>query len=246
MWAHTWSLAVEEHFYFGLAILFWLVMIKRGSKDFRWIPGVFIGIAVACLALRLASWQIFPKFSDIRHVYGTHIRIDSLFYGVLLSYFYHFKVERLLFFTWPTCFLFAIGFLFLAPAFFFPLERYWFVSAIGFILFYLGSGFLVIGALRFTTVNNIFARLCETLGTASYSIYLWHLPVEGWGWWYVINRMTGIKNWYVYAVWYFVGSCAIGYWASHFIEAPILHLRNRLYPSKSEQRRSEQVTPARQ
>jgi peptidoglycan/LPS O-acetylase OafA/YrhL len=233
LWNHTWSLAVEEHFYFGLAGLFWIVMVWRRCSDFRWIPWAFLGVAGACLALRLIGWQLHPTYSHGPHLFRTHIRIDSLFYGVLLSYFYNFAPNRLVFFAWPTALLLGMGFLLLAPAFVFPLEEYWFVSALGVILFYLGSGFLVVAAMRLTTVRSAFARLCAALGAASYSIYLWHIPVNTWGWG-SIQRLTGSESFLLQGAVSIVGACAVGYVASRLIECPVLFLRNRLFPSRSE------------
>src|SRR5215204_4725882 len=46
--AHLWSLAVEEHFYLALAILFPLFARRRGSP--RLLAGILVGILVAALA----------------------------------------------------------------------------------------------------------------------------------------------------------------------------------------------------
>ena len=47
---HLWSLAVEEHFYLGLAILFPLFARRRGSP--RLLAAILVGILVAALAFR--------------------------------------------------------------------------------------------------------------------------------------------------------------------------------------------------
>src|SRR5262249_23529139 len=38
LWNHTWSLAVEEHFYLGLALLLFLLHKKRALSNFSEIP----------------------------------------------------------------------------------------------------------------------------------------------------------------------------------------------------------------
>ena len=109
LWSHTWSLAVEEHFYLALAGLCHWVVVRRKVTNFAWVPKLFVWVALGCLALRLATWLIFPVFSTRKHVFGTHLRIDSLLYGVLLSYFYHFARQRFPLFRLPALVLAAAG-----------------------------------------------------------------------------------------------------------------------------------------
>jgi peptidoglycan/LPS O-acetylase OafA/YrhL len=63
---HTWSLAVEEHFYLLLpALLLLLIKVSRGRDPFRAIPALFILISVLCLASR---WTLsdFGSIKDAR------------------------------------------------------------------------------------------------------------------------------------------------------------------------------------
>src|SRR5262245_57275931 len=46
---HTWSLAVEEHFY----LLLPLVLLFLGSARRHWLPILFVFVAIECLVLRL-------------------------------------------------------------------------------------------------------------------------------------------------------------------------------------------------
>ncbi|HEY2881794.1 MAG TPA: acyltransferase, partial [Pirellulales bacterium] len=50
-WPHTWSIAVEEHFYLALPIL--LVVLVRVGK-LKWLPAIVGLIAIAVLAMRIA------------------------------------------------------------------------------------------------------------------------------------------------------------------------------------------------
>ena len=96
LWEHTWSLAVEEHFYFGLCILFYFLLYRRKTPSgtpFGRIPHIFAIIAVACFALRLLTETLLP-FQYERNIEPTHLRIDSLFFGVFLSYLWHSKTYR--------------------------------------------------------------------------------------------------------------------------------------------------------
>jgi peptidoglycan/LPS O-acetylase OafA/YrhL len=46
IWPHTWSLAVEEHFYLGIAALFTTVLACQRHKNFDWIPFAFAITAI--------------------------------------------------------------------------------------------------------------------------------------------------------------------------------------------------------
>jgi len=230
LWAHTWSLAVEEHFYFALAGGSYYLISRRKQTTFRWVPHAFVGLAVACLVLRLLTHALFPEYSNFKHLMGTHIRVDSLFYGVLLAYLHRFEPARLRFAKWSTPFLTFAGVALFIPAFIFPLESHWFMSALWVAPLYVGGGFLLFAFMRLTSVTSPLLRGAAALGTASYSIYLWHLPVKIWGV-RLFGLPDGVENWYSHAIWYVLATFAVGYFSSRLIEIPFLGLRNRLFAS---------------
>src|SRR4051794_37694302 len=78
---HLWSLAVEEHFYLVLAVLFPLVTRRRFSP--RVLAGVLAAVLVAALAVRFAGDA--AGVSDVRLQWRTHFRADALAAGVLLA-----------------------------------------------------------------------------------------------------------------------------------------------------------------
>lgn len=237
LWEHTWSLAVEEHFYFGIAVLCFVVLRTktrdRADDDpFRVIPLVFAATALVCQGFRIANLFIFEHYSNRWYLFGTHIRIDSLMFGVLLSYLWHFRdlgarIEKL-----PTTAILAIGMLLLAPAFVFELEQFKFVPVFGVVLFYLGSGFMVLASLRLKGSPSRLAVVLGSLGAASYSIYLWHMPVMTWGWaWFSkISKVQGFPGYLAFCV---VASLAFGWVMSKLIEWPVLKIRDRWFPSNT-------------
>src|SRR6266478_4266045 len=88
-WDHTWTLAVEEHFYIFLP-LFLLVLIRFSSNrqnPFRSVPWTALTVAGMCLAFRATS--VYWGTPNFHMAYtATHDRMDALFFGVLLGYLY--------------------------------------------------------------------------------------------------------------------------------------------------------------
>lgn len=96
MWSareHTWSLAVEEHFYVALPLL--LIALSRRRVRARnaidLVPMLAIIVAVVCAGLRAHAYRVPQGFNP--H-FATHLRIDSLFLGVALAYLYRFEPHR--------------------------------------------------------------------------------------------------------------------------------------------------------
>lgn len=233
MWNHTWSLAVEEHFYLMLPLVLSLILrLNRKSKTplgpvlpLAWCIAVF----VCCL--RLVNWEVHPAYSHQTHLFPTHLRLDSLFFGVAMSYTYHFRPsafrDRLA--PWRRA-LMVSGALLLVPAFVFPLETTPFIFTGGLTVFYLGSGMLLAGVLLSEVPRHRVVNVLAMLGACSYSIYLWHMFVIGW----IIPTVQlalGLSFGFgVRAALDIGGSLAFGVFMAKLIEAPALALRDRRFP----------------
>ena len=88
VWTHTWSLAVEEHFYLLLAALFLLLARGRSPNAFRTLPAIFLVTALIVCLWR--SWLIATsEYSVYTHRFPTHVEIDALLFGVLLAYWWN-------------------------------------------------------------------------------------------------------------------------------------------------------------
>ncbi len=175
---HTWSLAVEEHFYLLLPLL--LVLIWQASpKGSDYLPWVLVCIILTIGIVRVATLAQVP-FGNSTHQWPTHIRADSLLFGVLLSYLYHFKRlgEQLTVRLMVT--LSAIALLLLLPMFKLPLGERQFVHLFGYTLNYLAYGIILIVAIHTAPTSsticsgllNRIATVLSIIGTYSYSIYL--------------------------------------------------------------------------
>lgn len=232
MWNHTWSLAVEEHFYFLLAIGLFFLTRRRSEDPFASVPIIFGIVAVFCLTLRIIGSFRLPYLHET-HVFPSHLRIDSLLFGVVLSYWYHrFPIKFFEFaHKYRHLLLITGGALFL-PTFCFSIESTPFIYTYGFALLYIGSGCLLAASLGFHPPTSPVAKAVAYTGSHSYSVYLWHMPVALYGTEIVGRHLHRPDSWYVYAASYLLGSIAFGVVMAILVEMPVLNLRDRLFPSR--------------
>jgi peptidoglycan/LPS O-acetylase OafA/YrhL len=230
LWPHTWSLAVEEHFYFGLALLtFVFLHIKSFKKDaFGYIPHLFILIAFVCLVLR-ALMAVYKGTS----IGLTFFRMDALFFGVLISYYWNFGSlkENQFLKSKKNWFIFLGIILFLPPFFFKSIFDPWFF-VFGMTTNYLAGGLLLLGVLNREVQVNFFSKTIAYIGTYSYSIYLWHFMIQDW----IVRalmKQAGIDNWFFYAGFYLFGTIILGIVFSKIVEFPLLRIRDKYFPSRS-------------
>lgn len=243
LWKHTWSLAVEEHFYLGIALLTYILMRRNAKDPFSIIPVVWIFVALSCFFLRLATMWIVEDFSHRWYSLVTHIRIDSLMFGVLIAYVWYYHNLKVRIEQITSTWLILLGITFLLPAFIFPIELFKWVSVIGVISFYIGSGFLLLASIRIETSKNKLLLFVGTLGSASYSIYLWHMIVNAWGT-VLFTSLTGLESFWVYLCVYLSGSFAVGYVMNKLIEWPTLKIRDRLFPPSLAYQTAQSTKPS--
>ena len=230
IWGHTWSLAVEEHFYIFLSILFFVIMAigrKPGAKPFDFIPKVFVPIAVVCLALRFFAVS-FAGFNYEINIEQTHLRIDSLFFGVFLSYLWNFRgLEQSGFLRKNKILIGLTGVCCFVPAFIFELNTTFWLETFGLTILYFGGGLLLLALLVSDFGGNRILLCLAEIGKYSYSIYLWNLPTHFW-----LTKYTSLaaENWFLYALIYWTGTIVLGICTAKLVEYPILHLRDKLFP----------------
>jgi peptidoglycan/LPS O-acetylase OafA/YrhL len=201
-------------------------------QPFRWIPPIWLAVAVACLAMRIAIRD--QPYTDMTHIFPTHLRIDGLLFGVLLSYGWHFgRLEE-----WTLRHrraLIVVGLLAVAPAFMFVRTETPWIWSYGLTLFYLGSGALLLGVLACDIPSTRLTRALATIGTYSYSIYLWHVVM-------LVLVGTVLQSWPVYTVVYVALSIGVGMAMAKSVEVPSLAVRDRYFPRV--RRRASPVRPA--
>jgi peptidoglycan/LPS O-acetylase OafA/YrhL len=245
----SWSLAVEEHFYFGLALALWLifnVLPNQLKQQFYfhkltfYTGWILAALLLVHLILRLISNTIFPD-AFVRNFTMTHLRMDSLLMGVLLAYFYFFKRSILeTFYQKNKSFLCGIALACLSWVPFFDPITSFFVKTFGFSFVYISFGLILLVFLMEPGINNWLNRYLSkyvvnsisTIGFCSYSIYVIHplafqiIDIV------LMNYSWNINGYFVYLI-KVVFSLSIGMLMTYYIESYFLKLRDRFYPARN-------------
>lgn len=234
LWGHTWSLDVEEHFYIFLPLLLFVLHKVRGS--FKVLPAIFLAIAVICLVLRLvADTTDFRPLISRYEIWQTHLRIDALMFGVLISYFYHFDPARLDFLKKNQWLWLLIALILLIPSF--VPEAAPLLQSARYTANYLAFGIILLLALESRAVSRFMATRPGTfvgyLGQHSYSTYLWHLTVilaveQAAIYYFPSGTNNVLLNVINIILIFFVG---VG--MAKIVEFPMLALRDRYFPRPS-------------
>ncbi len=223
IYPHTWSLAVEEHFYLLLPLLLTLMTRFRRKDPFALLLWVFPFAAVVDLGLRSAIEA--AQFSKLS--YQSHLHMDGLFFGVLLSYLHRFRPERFdtvarsRIIWWLAVPLLAL--LALYPA------QHPLVYGPGVTVLYLVCGLglaKVVGRQPAGWSRLITAPLAK-LGVYTYSTYLWHPFLIMFA-----APHVHVGPW-IKAALYVVCSIAAGVLATLLVEGPALVCRDHWFPARS-------------
>ena len=216
--AHTWSLAVEEHFYFFFPLLVSALVVTRSRQPLRWLPIIFVGVATSCFLLRCI---------DTEHWSYTHLRVDALFAGVTLRYLARFKPGFSRYFhSWIA---FVCGATFWVPTCVFhhfgPVVRSsiyswnWFSAA-------------CLIAWCFSRDDKGMwrkspMRILSAVGFNSYSIYLWQAPI-------CILFRDIAPGWFFKSVGV-AASVSIGTLMANLVELPAVRSRDRMFRGSRDQ-----------
>jgi peptidoglycan/LPS O-acetylase OafA/YrhL len=242
----SWSLAIEEHFYFGFGITLYYSLkyklIKLSNSNSlsadTFIKAIIIIIMILCFFLRIAH-NIMNESDFKRNFTMTHLRIDSLLMGVLVSYYYYFRNDVMrIFYTKYKIYLiivplFLLGF----TPFIEPLQSF-FTKTIGFSMVYIAFGLILFVFLLSTSVNkklnyffgNKLVDYISRIGVDSYAIYISHA--------FVLVAVHKIydknfdENQYISFTIYFFLSIYSGRFISLFIESYFLKLREKYFPNR--------------
>ena len=255
LWNHTWSLAVEEHFYLLLAASVYAAAsrYRRGPEPdpfrrFLRLAGLIVlaitlGRSLSPYVSRYVyGWE--PNFTHLR--LETHTRIDTLTVGVILSYLYHFQRDSLLeTVRRHRVVLTMASVVLLLPPFFWPLDQSAVMPSVGLLSIAVGFAGILLVCLTSTgrplgrpaTIGRATSSLAS-IGFHSYSIYLWHMPVQ-----IVLmpilvaallpdTATPDMKFAFKTGV-YLSASVIVGVWIGRLIEQPALSVRDRFFPTRA-------------
>lgn len=239
---HTWTLAVEEHFYLMLPVV--LLALATTSRMRLLIPICLFVVPALLLGLRcLSVWTNDPFAAKMS---ATHLRLDALLFGVGIRgvSLYHpqrFAAAR----RWRGV-LVVVGILLWAPNYFLSPGTA-FIRTMGLTWTFLGAAAFLLAACHTRAGDFTWARgLASTgasimawIGVYSYAIYLWHVTAIG-----ILEREVGRRifalagdssslAWAISALTISAGVILVGVLASRLVEWPVLRLRDRFYPSRS-------------
>ncbi len=242
---HTWSLAVEEHFYLALPFCLWLLTRKHLKDKMRLsaLPLLAGSVMLFSLTFRCLVNSRHP-FNPYTHIFYTHIRIDSLMFGVLLAYWHHFDPGKLEKVARQRLLLLAISLMLISPALFFDRNVTPFIWTVGYTLIYLGFGGILL-VMIYTPLGEGWsgrclsgksARLLAWIGVSSYTIYLWHGL-------FALRPIESLDNlWLIHLPWlrwslgtglYLALAIGVGTLAGILVDKRVLRLRDRLFPARA-------------
>lgn len=217
-WNQTWSLAIEEHFYFLFPPLF-VWMGPGNSRSLR----LFGCLVFVPLLLRIVYWFTVPSAEDYNYS-ATETRIDSILSGCLLALATEFlPFQRLKsVFGKPVLLYVSLAIILASIAY----RNSFFQDTLKFSVHHLCL-FVIIFQLLHLDQHMWLKRLLETpplrfTGRISYSLYLWHWQahhlvetyVSGPGWMRLLCSIVGS-----------VGLASLSY---YLLEKPLIQLRRRL------------------
>lgn len=165
---HTWSLAVEEQFYFIYPLLLALVLARLGMNGSRWV--------LVILFLLSLFWCFYQtKVNQAAAFYLLPARAWELIAGALIAFF----AEKINFLFSKTIsrLLSNLGLCLILGSFFFLPGKFEFPGFIALVP--------VLGAVLYISFSSAGGLASEVLslkpsliiGKASYSLYLWHWPM---------------------------------------------------------------------
>jgi len=223
IWIHTWSLAVEEHFYLALSVFIFMVVKYQSIGKKRFMIVFLSSLIVLSFAMRY--YVSYPHRHDA--IFGfvqTHLRADGILIGVLVSYLFHFTNFNVFFKKHMPLFL-LIGIALIIPGFIFKGGGF-FMNTWGLSMVNIGFGIFTLWSVNTMIFerkwNAAISSIFTFIGVHSYSIYLWHINALHFSEKYLDPKALTTS------MVFFASSILIGSFFSIIIEKPFLKMRDRI------------------
>jgi len=230
-WDTTWSLDVEEAFYI-LFPVFLLVCKYFNKISLKGLMNSYLVLLIFGIIGRFVINNNHPAYNFQSQYTYSHLRLDALFFGVLLSYLYHYyKIQLFAFFSRFKYVIMLCSIIMLLPDFIFRREQNNEISIYLLATNPIAYGSLLILALK--SNRKLFAnKALAFIGRNSYAMYLWFPFLNV----YIQKAFlphTSERSFILYFIFYISGTILVGMLITKNIEQPLLKLRDRLYGKQS-------------
>lgn len=230
MWGHTWSIAVEEHFYLLLSIFAYFTIKYKTLGKQKVMLTSFLMVFVLTFLLRL-KLSLQHQDDALFGILQTHLRLDGILTGTVIAYIYYFTNYCKVLWAKKSLLL-LLSALLLAPAFIFDGGAF-LMNAFGITLINLGFGLLVLvgvegqrmASLPLVAPINMLVKAFCFIGVNSYSIYLWHLMSKK-----IIDYFEMSPYWSL--LFYVMFSVILGLILAYLVEKPFLKIRDYFFEAK--------------
>lgn len=218
----TWTLSLEEHFYFLLAILLGFVASRKWSPPN--ILKLLAGVSMVAFTLRCITAYLGNTEGALR---WTQNRVDSLLFGVMIALLFHFMPALYRKLTIPVLPLVGLSVMGILAVLFLGDGRL--MRGPGYTLLYIACGAFLILVMEHSgkLVNLWLYKAISTIGVYSYGLYLWHSAMLGTGE-KIIGRFPPVPAFFLALAVQFAGAMVLAYVTTRLVEWPALYWRESI------------------
>jgi peptidoglycan/LPS O-acetylase OafA/YrhL len=233
---HTWSLAVEEHFYF---VLPFVISILGPKRLWKWLIPICLSAIPLCAVMRTLTilHQQATGHIVLAAQCTTHLHVDALLLGVALAVTtIKFPDRFIMLGRFPRTLVVSGLVLWAIPR----LMKFSLLSwaAFGSTMWLIGSAAILVGVCNLKGGSGNRRGPLAWIGANSYAIYVWHVTVIGIVGKYLVDGplLTYVSSeglrWVLGALLTAALCILVGFIVTRIIEKPALALRDRLFPSR--------------